>query len=127
VISEQTTREVVGMLRAVVEDGTGKQAALPNVAVAGKTGTAQKVKEGTYSQKDYIASFVGFAPAEKPRFVIGVFVDEPQGLHTGGAVAAPVFREVAAYALDQLDNAPEPPRPAPAPVQTRVAASGDSG
>ncbi|HTO06198.1 MAG TPA: penicillin-binding protein 2 [Myxococcota bacterium] len=109
VISEQTARAVMAMLRAVVEGGTGTQAALPNVPVAGKTGTAQKVKEGTYSQKDYIASFVGIAPAAAPRFVIGIFIDEPQGLHTGGAVAAPVFREVAAYALDQLGGAPEAP------------------
>jgi len=117
VISEQTARTVLGMLRAVVEEGTGGNAALPNVPVAGKTGTAQKVKEGTYSQKDYIASFVGIAPAVNPRFVIGVFVDEPQGLHTGGIVAAPVFREVAAYALDQLGqgNAPAPQ------IQTRAA------
>lgn len=118
VISEQTAREVVGMLRAVVENGTGKAAALPNVPVAGKTGTAQKVKEGTYSQKDYTASFVGIAPAVNPRFVIGVFVDEPRGLHTGGAVAAPVFREVAAYALDQLGGASPEPSPQ---VETRVA------
>jgi cell division protein FtsI (penicillin-binding protein 3) len=129
VLSEQTTREVVAMLRAVVESGTGTQAALPNVAVAGKTGTAQKVKEGTYSQKDFIASFVGFAPAERPRFVIGVFVDEPQGLHTGGAVAAPVFREVAAYALDQLGPPGPGPseRPASPPVQTQARSRGDAG
>lgn len=129
VLSEQTTREVVAMLRAVVESGTGTRAALPNVAVAGKTGTAQKVKEGTYSQKDFIASFVGFAPAERPRFVIGVFIDEPQGLHTGGAVAAPVFREVAAYALDQLGSAAPVPaeRPASVPVQTRAASGGNAG
>jgi len=124
VISEQTTREVVAMLRAVVESGTGTRAALPNVAVAGKTGTAQKVKEGGYSQKDFIASFVGFAPAERPRFVIGVFIDEPHGLHTGGAVAAPVFREVAAYALDQL---PAEPLVAPRPVQTHASAGGGAG
>jgi cell division protein FtsI (penicillin-binding protein 3) len=121
VISEQTARAVMAMLRAVVEDGTGTAAALPNVAVAGKTGTAQKVKEGTYSQKDFIASFVGIAPAQNPRFVIGVFVDEPQGLHTGGVVAAPVFREVAAYALDQLGGAPVP-EPTPRQVQTRSTA-----
>ncbi|MFI5314219.1 MAG: peptidoglycan D,D-transpeptidase FtsI family protein [Myxococcota bacterium] len=130
VISEQTAREVVAMLRAVVESGTGTAAALPNVAVAGKTGTAQKVKEGTYSQKDYIASFVGFAPVVNPRFVIGVFVDEPQGLHTGGVVAAPVFREVAAYALDQLGSAaPEPSeRPTAPRIETRAdARAGDSG
>ncbi|HXZ84582.1 MAG TPA: penicillin-binding protein 2 [Myxococcota bacterium] len=129
VLSEQTTREMVAMLRAVVESGTGKLAALPNVAVAGKTGTAQKVKEGTYSQKDFVASFVGFAPAERPRFVIGVFIDEPQGLHTGGAVAAPVFREVAAYALDQLGpGALEPAEPPPSPaVQTQARSGGDAG
>jgi cell division protein FtsI (penicillin-binding protein 3) len=124
VISEQTARQVMAMLRAVVEGGTGTQAALPNVPVAGKTGTAQKVKEGTYSQKDYIASFVGIAPATSPRFVIGIFVDEPQGLHTGGAVAAPVFREVAAYALDQLGGAPEVPA---RQVQTRAADEADRG
>jgi cell division protein FtsI (penicillin-binding protein 3) len=128
VISEQTARAVMAMLRAVVEDGTGTGAALPNVAVAGKTGTAQKVKEGTYSQKDFIASFVGIAPAQNPRFVIGVFVDEPQGLHTGGIVAAPVFREVAAYALDQLGGAPAPePAPAPRQVQTRSTGEADRG
>jgi cell division protein FtsI (penicillin-binding protein 3) len=129
VISEQTAREVLGMLRAVVENGTGTRAALPNVPVAGKTGTAQKVKEGTYSQKDYIASFVGIAPAVNPRFVIGVFVDEPQGLHTGGVVAAPVFREVAAYALDQLGGpAPDPTQRASRPqVQTRADDEGDAG
>jgi cell division protein FtsI (penicillin-binding protein 3) len=124
VISEQTARQVMVMLRAVVEGGTGTQAALPNVPVAGKTGTAQKVKEGTYSQKDYIASFVGIAPANVPRFVIGIFVDEPQGLHTGGAVAAPVFREVAAYALDQLGGAPEVPA---RQIETRAADEADRG
>jgi len=124
VISERTASSVMAMLRAVVEDGTGTAAALPNVPVAGKTGTAQKVKEGTYSQKDYIASFVGIAPAVSPRFVIGIFVDEPQGLHTGGAVAAPVFREVAAYALDQLGGAAEP---APRQVETRAVDEADRG
>ena len=130
VISEQTSRAVLAMLRAVVESGTGTQAALPNVAVAGKTGTAQKVKDGTYSEKDYIASFVGIAPVVNPRFVIGVFVDEPQGLHTGGVVAAPVFREVAAYALDQLGGSErEPSERVDAPrVETRlVHGAGDEG
>ncbi|HKC50987.1 MAG TPA: penicillin-binding protein 2 [Myxococcota bacterium] len=140
VISEQTARAVLAMLRAVVENGTGSLAALPNVAVAGKTGTAQKVKEGTYSQKDYIASFVGIAPAVNPRFVIGVFVDEPRGLHTGGLIAAPVFREVAAYALDQLGGDAHEPAERPSAdtgpqdvvprgrVETRAAhAGGDEG
>jgi cell division protein FtsI (penicillin-binding protein 3) len=114
VVSPGTARAVLAMLREVVESGTGSLAALPNVPVAGKTGTAQKVKEGVYSQKDYIASFVGIAPAVNPRLVIGVFVDEPRGVHTGGMVAAPIFREVAAYALDLLDD-----RHAPERVETR--------
>jgi cell division protein FtsI (penicillin-binding protein 3) len=111
VVSPRTADAVMNMLRAVVEDGTGTLAALPNVAVAGKTGTAQKVKDGGYSEKAYVASFVGIAPVVNPRFVIGVFIDEPQGVHTGGLVAAPVFREVAGYALDQAGGegtAPEP-------------------
>ena len=111
VVSPRTADEVMTMLRAVVEDGTGTLAALPNVPVAGKTGTAQKVKDGGYSEKAYVASFVGIAPAVNPRFVIGVFIDEPQGVHTGGLVAAPVFREVAGYALDQAggEGAVAPP------------------
>lgn len=102
VISERTSRTVLEMMRRVVEDGSGKLAALPHVQVAGKTGTAQKVKDGRYSQSDYMASFVGIAPVSNPRLVIGVFIDEPRGIRTGGMVAAPVFREVAGYALDRL-------------------------
>ena len=111
VVSPRTADAVLAMLRIVVTEGTGSLAALPNAPVAGKTGTAQKVKDGGYSQKDYIASFVGIAPAVNPRFVIGVFIDEPQGAHTGGLVAAPVFREVAGYALDQAGGEGEPPSP----------------
>jgi len=125
VVSPRTADAVLNMLRAVVEDGTGTLAALPNVSVAGKTGTAQKVKDGSYSQKAYVASFVGIAPASNPRFVIGVFIDEPQGVHTGGLVAAPVFREVAGYALDQADGSGAPPEPAPGkpgkPIEARLA------
>ena len=111
VVSPRTADAVLAMLRMVVTEGTGSLAALPNAPVAGKTGTAQKVKDGGYSQKDYIASFVGIAPAVNPRFVIGVFIDEPQGAHTGGLVAAPVFREVAGYALDQAGGESEPTSP----------------
>ncbi len=114
VLSERTTRAVLEMMRQAVESGTGKSAALPNVAVAGKTGTAQKVKNGAYSQSDYVASFIGIAPVVNPRIVIGVFIDEPRGFRTGGMVAAPVFREVAGYALDRLGIGRKSPAPAPA-------------
>jgi cell division protein FtsI (penicillin-binding protein 3) len=116
VLSERTTRTVLEMMRRVVEDGTGKAAGLPHVAVAGKTGTAQKVKNGIYSQTDYVASFIGIVPVESPRLVIGVFIDEPRGFRTGGMVAAPVFREVAGYAVDKLGIGHSAPRPKPAPA-----------
>jgi cell division protein FtsI (penicillin-binding protein 3) len=107
-ISERTAKLVLQMMRDVVDDGTGKAAALGRIPVAGKTGTAQKVKDGVYSQTDYVASFVGIVPVVNPRFVIGVFIDEPRGIRTGGMVAAPVFREVAGYALDRLGGAGSP-------------------
>ncbi len=102
VLSEATARRVRDMLREAVARGSGQAAALPGTAVAGKTGTAQKVVDGVYSDEDYVAAFVGMVPADAPRLVVAVVLDEPRGVHTGGAVAAPVFREVAGYALEQL-------------------------
>jgi len=91
---------VLGMMETVVSvDGTGRRAALEGVRVAGKTGTAQKLDPatGTYSTKSYLAWFAGIAPAEDPKIVIVVMLDEPAGLaHTGGATAAPLFARVAA-------------------------------
>ena len=91
------------MLVAVTEgDGTGVQAAIDGYHVAGKTATAQKVdpKTGLYSIDKFIASFVGFVPARDPVVAIAVVIDEPMIEHAGGAVAAPVFREVASMALE---------------------------
>jgi cell division protein FtsI (penicillin-binding protein 3) len=94
----------------VVEDpkGTGKRARLDGWRVAGKTGTAQKADaiSGGYSADRHFSSFVGFAPADAPRIVIGVFVDEPKGEIYGGEVAAPAFREVAEYAMKMLGVPP---------------------
>ena len=118
VLSERTTRIVLEMMRRAVEDGTGKAAALPHVSVAGKTGTAQKVKDGIYSQSDYVASFIGIVPVVNPRLVIGVFIDEPRGVRTGGMVAAPVFREVAGYAVDRLGIGRTAPAPVAAPASS---------
>ncbi len=102
VLSGRTSRAVLEMMRRVVADGTGRAAALPHHDVAGKTGTAQKVVDGSYSQSHYVASFLGIVPVVNPRLVLVVVLDEPQGLHTGGVVAAPVFREVAGFAVEQL-------------------------
>jgi cell division protein FtsI (penicillin-binding protein 3) len=103
VVSRQTARTVMRMMQDVVTDGTGRAAALTHHRVAGKTGTGQKVVDGRYSDTYYVASFLGIVPADEPRLVIAVVVDEPRfGRHTGGAVAAPIFREVAGFALRQL-------------------------
>ncbi len=91
------------MLVSVTEgEGTGVEASVPGFKVAGKTATAQKIdaETGRYTDTHYVASFVGFVPAEKPRFAIAVAIDEPMaGTYAGGSVAAPVFRRVAEMAL----------------------------
>ncbi len=91
------------MVRVTEPGGTGWRAALAGYRVAGKTGTAQKPVRGGYSRTADVASFVGFLPAEDPELGIIVVVDEPQPRHTGGAVAAPVFRKIAEQAVRYLD------------------------
>jgi cell division protein FtsI (penicillin-binding protein 3) len=108
-IRPQTANTLTALLENVVEEGTGSQAAIQGYRVAGKTGTAQKVEPetGTYSSSKSISSFVGFAPADDPRFVMLVVIDEPQGRGWGGAVAAPVFREVGEQVLRHLKVPPQ--------------------
>ena len=114
VISEKTASEVAEILVTVTEPGgTGILAAPPTTAiesfqVAGKTGTAQKADliGGGYMVDKYVASFIGFVPAGDPRLTIVVNVDEPVKPYTGGAVAAPVFKEIAEAALAYLGHYP---------------------
>jgi cell division protein FtsI (penicillin-binding protein 3) len=89
----------------VVERGTGVEAAVEGYKVAGKTGTAQKYDRvsRSYSREKYLAAFAGFAPAEDPRLVVIVMIDEPQESIWGGSVAAPVFRRVVGRALRYLN------------------------
>lgn len=102
-ISARTAERVTALLEGVVTaEGTGEAARLPGVRVAGKTGTAQKVRvDGRgYDDERVVASFAGYVPADDPRLVIVVAIDEPSGPVTfGGQVAAPVFREIARRAL----------------------------
>ena len=99
-MSEETARVMRVLLQRVVEMGTGKAAAIPGYTAAGKTGTAQKaVPGGGYSREKYVASFIGFTPADRPRVVIAVVVDEPKGKTYGGEVAAPVFSAIGADTL----------------------------
>ncbi|WP_141201730.1 penicillin-binding protein [Paludifilum halophilum] len=96
VVSPQTARQVRELLRGVVVQGTGKKADVPGYPVAGKTGTAQKPKtDGQgYASGQYMVSFIGFSPADNPRVVVYVAVDEPQDSSHGGTVAAPAAREI---------------------------------
>lgn len=112
ILSPHVAAQVAQMLRDVVIEGTGKRASVPGYEVAGKTGTAAKtLPQGGYSNTKYVASFVGFVPATAPRFVILVTVDEPQGSIFGGDVAAPVFQEIAKFALQYYGVPPDAPHP----------------
>lgn len=104
VLSEETSRQMINILKSVVKTGTGAKAAIPGFEVAGKTGTAQKIdpRTQTYSKTKYLASFVGFVPADAPRLVILVMIDEPQKSYWGGEVAAPVFQKIARKTLRYL-------------------------
>jgi membrane peptidoglycan carboxypeptidase len=94
------------LLEGVVENGTGKEAAIAGYRVGGKTGTAEKSNRQGYSRTGRLASFVGFAPARQPRLVAVVMIDEPNGATGGGVVAAPVFREIVSEALLYLGIRP---------------------
>ena len=102
VISERTAAVLNELLKEVVANGTGKNAVLAEHVVAGKTGTAQKAARGGYSPDRFVASFAGYVPADRPRLVILVAVDEPRGEQYGGVIAAPAFREIAEGALRYL-------------------------
>src|SRR3954469_9605864 len=107
------TPKVAGQLRSMLEGvfapgGTASEVSIPGYELAGKTGTANKIdpQTGQYSQANYVASFVGFAPARKPKLLCAVMVDEPQGAIYGGVVAAPAFGQIMAFALPYLGIAP---------------------
>jgi len=104
VISEETSRQVREILETVVSEGSGQAAYLEGYRVAGKTGTAQKFDEktGRLIKGEYIASFIGFAPADHPKVLVYVALDAPQEGHYGGTVAAPVFQDIMRNTLHYL-------------------------
>ncbi|MFQ5508513.1 MAG: peptidoglycan D,D-transpeptidase FtsI family protein [Leptospirillia bacterium] len=113
VISDATSRTLLDALVAVTEKGgTAVKAAIPGYRVAGKTGTAQKAAVGKrgYAKGKYVSSFLGMVPAEDPKLVILVVIDEPKGRYYGGTVAAPVFRDVARPVLQYMGVHPETDR-----------------
>ena len=115
VVSADTAGKLNTMLTKVVQEGTGSNAAVPGYLAAGKTGTARKPLEGARGYSgNYVASFVGFAPAQEPRLAAVVVLDEPTPIF-GGQVSAPVFARIMQYAL-RLERIPPPPGSPPAPA-----------
>jgi len=109
VVRPETSREMVTALKTVVsKEGTSPEAAMKNYVVAGKTGTAQKVENGTYASGKYISSFIGFFPADNPELCIAVVMDEPKEGYYGGKVCGPVFREIAERCASYLNIPPDP-------------------
>ena len=103
VISPAVAEEIRTMLEGVLAPGgTASEVSVPGYMLAGKTGTAQVAENGTYSKTKYVASFIGFAPAQDPRLLVAVIVDQPQGEIYGGSVAAPAFGRIAEFALPYL-------------------------
>lgn len=108
VLSEKTSTQVLRMMEAVMEEGTGKAAKVPGYRVAGKTGTARIAGKNGYEEKRYIASFAGIAPVSNPRLVVVVVINEPtKNGYYAAAVAAPLFSQVMSGALRILEVPPD--------------------
>ncbi|MBR3116794.1 MAG: stage V sporulation protein D [Bacilli bacterium] len=104
VISKDTSKEVASALESVVTNGTGRNAFIDGYRVGGKTGTAQKVDNGVYMSGNYIVSFIGFLPANDPKIVVYVAIDNPKGvIQYGGTVAAPIARSILLDSIDILN------------------------
>lgn len=113
VVSKTTARTVREMLESVVsKDGTAPNAQIPGYRVAGKTGTAARYSATKGGYSGYVASFIGFAPADDPSLVVAVMINNPRNGHYGSTIAGPVFRTVMMYALEQQKV---PPSTAPKP------------
>jgi cell division protein FtsI (penicillin-binding protein 3) len=107
VISPETAAQMRLMMESVVSaNGTAPSAAIPGYRVAGKTGTAQRIDDTCGCYRGYTASFIGFAPADKPAYVISVTIQDPKGMHWGGYLGGPVFKKVMSFVLQSKGIAP---------------------
>lgn len=106
ILSASTLRQMLPILKRVVDQGTGKNAGIRGLEVAGKTGTAQKWQKGKYSS-DHVSSFGGFFPVSHPRVTIFVVIDAPTGAYYGGEVAAPLFRDISEKILALIGIFPD--------------------
>jgi cell division protein FtsI/penicillin-binding protein 2 len=112
VVNEATDKLMVDTLRTVVSpEGTAPGAAMKDYVVAGKTGTAQKAENGVYVPGKYVASFIGFFPADNPQVCISIVMDEPKEGYYGGQVCGPVFKEIAGHCASYLNIPPDSPAP----------------
>ena len=127
VLAPHTARVLREMMAAVVEEGTGKLATIEGFSVAGKTGTVHKLTRSGYAEDRYRSLFAGMVPADAPRLVSIVVIDEPrEGDYFGGQVAAPVFADVMREATRVMNLAPDRPREIAAPRADYIAARGRS-
>jgi len=107
VVSKETAQAMRLMMESVVSgNGTAPSAAIPGYRVAGKTGTAQRIDDTCGCYRGYTASFIGFAPADKPAYVISVTIQDPKGMHWGGVLGGPVFKKVMSFVLQSRHIAP---------------------
>ncbi|MDH3308264.1 MAG: penicillin-binding protein 2, partial [Acidimicrobiia bacterium] len=107
VVSPATAFTMRTLLRSVVDEGTGQRAAVPGYSAGGKTGTTLKIINGSYSEDEHMASFIGMAPIDDPRLVVAVVIDRPIDGYTGGQAAAPAFATVMEKALHYLGVEPD--------------------
>ncbi len=109
VINSRTAEQMNEILKKVTEEGTAETAQIDGYQVAGKTGTAQKPRANGkgYEIGLYLSSFIGYAPASDPQILVSVFIDEPRGVYYASYVAAPVFKEVTEFSLNQLQIIPD--------------------
>jgi cell division protein FtsI (penicillin-binding protein 3) len=120
VISAATARTMRLMMEGVVSaGGTAPAAQIPGYRVAGKTGTANRVDSACSCYRGYTASFIGFAPADKPALVMSVTIQDPKGIHFGGLLGAPIFKKVISFSLKSLSIPPTGQAPSPIPLDAQ--------
>ena len=124
VVSKETAQAMRLMMESVVSgNGTAPSAAIPGYRVAGKTGTAQRIDDTCGCYRGYTASFIGFAPADKPAYVISVTIQDPKGLHWGGVLGGPVFKKVMSFVLQSRHIAPTGTAFVPIPLDKKALAA----
>ena len=124
VVSSETAKAMRLMMESVVSgNGTAPSAAIPGYRVAGKTGTAQRIDDTCGCYRGYTASFIGFAPADKPAYVISVTIQDPKGLHWGGVLGGPVFKKVMSFVLQSRHIAPTGTAFVPVPLDKKALAA----